>query len=101
MRTYKELLDLATSCAKSARATTSEQVAYSMWQMALEYQQEAAKLDGGKLPDIGHPPTILAPTGYEVPPLGNAANKSLQTDRGGGKRRPTIAVGSYSRFSRE
>jgi hypothetical protein len=59
MRTYKEVVDLATSCAKSARATTSPEVGYQLWQTALEYQEKAAKLDDGKRPDIGDPPIML------------------------------------------
>ena len=59
MRTYKELVDLATSCANSARFATSPAVAYQFWQMAMNYQESAAKLNGGKLPDIGNPPIVV------------------------------------------
>ena len=60
MRTYKELVDLATSCANSARFATSSAVAYEFWQMALDYQESAAKLNGGKPPAIGEPPIAVA-----------------------------------------
>jgi hypothetical protein len=50
--TYTELLAFATSCANSARLTISPR-------MAMEYQEEAAKLNGGKLPEIGDPPIVV------------------------------------------
>ena len=59
MLTYKELVDLATSCADSARSSTSSAVAYQFWQMALDYQESAAKLSGGKPPAIGDPPIAV------------------------------------------
>ena len=59
MRTYKELVDLATSCANSARLTTSPEVACQLWRMAVEYQEKAAKLNDGKLPNIGDPPIVV------------------------------------------
>jgi hypothetical protein len=49
MRTYKELFDLAVTCAKQAHITTSKDVAHELWRMAVGYQQQAAQLDGGKL----------------------------------------------------
>jgi hypothetical protein len=58
MRTYKELLDLAITCAKQAHFTTSKDVADELWRMAVGYQQQAAQLDGGKLPDIGQKPGV-------------------------------------------
>jgi hypothetical protein len=59
MRTYKELVDLATSCANSARLATSPEVAREFWRMAMDYQDEAAKLSGGKPPSIGDPPIVV------------------------------------------
>ena len=53
MRTYKELLELAMTCAKQAHITTSKDVAHELWRMAVGYQQQAGDLNGGKLPDIG------------------------------------------------
>ena len=61
MRTYEELVDLAMTCVKQAHITTSKDVAYELWRMAIRYQQQAADLDGGKLPDIGESPTHLRP----------------------------------------
>ena len=59
MRIYKELVDLATSCANSARLTTSPEIAYHLWRIAMDYQERAAKLNGGKLPEIGDPPIAV------------------------------------------
>jgi hypothetical protein len=61
MRTYKELVDLAITCAKQTHITTSKDVARELWRMALGYQQQAAHLDGGKLPDIREKPAHLRP----------------------------------------
>jgi hypothetical protein len=59
MRTYEELVDLAKTCVKQAHITTSKDVAYELWRMAISYQQQAAHLDGGELPDIGQKPAHL------------------------------------------
>jgi len=59
MRTYKELVDLAISCADTSRLTTSPEVASQLWRMAMDYQEEAAKLNDGKLPNIGDPPIVI------------------------------------------
>jgi hypothetical protein len=59
MRTYQELVDLATSCANSARLTTSPEVASQLWRMAIEYQEKAAKFNDSKLPNIGDPPIVV------------------------------------------
>jgi hypothetical protein len=50
---------LARICALNARLASSKKVAAEFWTMAHEYQQEAAKLDGGLLPDIGPLPYWL------------------------------------------
>jgi len=50
---------LARLCALNARLASSKEVAAELWAMAHEYQQEAAKLDGGHLPDIGALPYWL------------------------------------------
>jgi len=62
MRTYEELVDLAMSCVKQAHITTSKDVAYELWRMAIGYQQQAAQLNGGKLPDIGEKPAHFDPS---------------------------------------
>jgi hypothetical protein len=72
MRTYKELVDLAASCANSARFATSPAVAYQFWQMALDYQESAAKLNGGKPPAIGEPPIVVS---RNAPDYSNALAK--------------------------
>ena len=59
MRTYSEALELAIMCARNARLSSSKQVAHELWKMAQEYQFEAAKLDDGRLPDLGTPPEGL------------------------------------------
>jgi len=59
MRTYDDLAELARLCALNARLASSKEVAAELWAMAHEYQQEAAKLDGGPLPDIGTLPYWL------------------------------------------
>ena len=59
MRTYNELVDLATSYAKTARLTTSPELACQLWWTAVEYQENAAKLNDGKLPNIGDPPIVF------------------------------------------
>jgi hypothetical protein len=61
MRTYKELVDLAMTCAKQAHITTSKDVAHELWRMAVGYQQQAAHLNAGKIPDIGEKPAHLRP----------------------------------------
>lgn len=52
MRTYDELVELARMCWREAHRSRND-VARELHRMASQYQQQAAKLDGGKLPDIG------------------------------------------------
>jgi hypothetical protein len=59
MRTYNEIVDLATSYADAARLTTSPELACQLWRTAMEYQGNAAKLNDGKLPNIGDPPIVF------------------------------------------
>jgi len=68
MRTYKELFDLASSCANSARFSDSPALAYEFWQMAIDYQQSAAKLNDGKVPDIGDPPIVVVRSAPDYSP---------------------------------
>jgi hypothetical protein len=56
MRTYSEAAELARMCARNARASSEKRVARELWKMAQEYQAEAAKLDGGRLLDLGSAP---------------------------------------------
>ena len=57
--THAELVDMAKMCAVNARATRDERACTELWRMALEYQQWAAQLDGGRMPFIGEPPRFL------------------------------------------
>jgi hypothetical protein len=50
---YSDLVDLARVCWLQAQITETEQVARTLRRMATQYLKEAAKLDGGKVPDIG------------------------------------------------
>ena len=53
MPTYAELAELARICWQQARLAQAEDVALALRKMAREYQQQAAELDGGNLPDLG------------------------------------------------
>ena len=59
MQTFDDLAELAKLCASQARLTTSPDVAHALWKMATDYQQRAAKLDSGVLPDIGERPALM------------------------------------------
>jgi hypothetical protein len=54
--TAKVAADIAAVLARGAREATTKEVAAELWSMAKQFQAEAAKLDGGKLADIGEPP---------------------------------------------
>lgn len=53
MQRYYELIELARICSRQAQTTQTDQVARTLRRMAREYVQAAAKLDGGKVPEIG------------------------------------------------
>jgi len=53
MQRYHDLVDLARLCWRQAQMAPTEGVAHTFRQMATEYLQEAAKLDGGEVPDLG------------------------------------------------
>jgi hypothetical protein len=55
---YDALSELARICAKNAHLASSKEVAVHLWKMAVEYCNKAARLNGGKRPDIGDPPEI-------------------------------------------
>lgn len=57
--TFEELGELARICARNAHLASSKEVRRALWNMALEYRQKAAKMDSGRLPDIGKPPPGL------------------------------------------
>jgi hypothetical protein len=50
---YDNLVELARICSRQASLVEREDVARTLRRMAREYAQEAAKLDDGKIPDIG------------------------------------------------
>ena len=52
-RRYFELVELARICWRNSQAAGSQEVAGTLRRMATKYLQEAAKLDDGKVPDIG------------------------------------------------
>ena len=60
MPTYDELVELARMCWREAHRS-SDDVAGELRRMARQYQQQAAGLDGGKLPDIGDTDEHRAP----------------------------------------
>jgi hypothetical protein len=53
MQTYSELVELACLCLKQAHITMNPILRVELRRLAKEYQESAAKLDDGKLPDIG------------------------------------------------
>ena len=59
MRTNYDVFELAVMSARCARGASTNRVAQELWEIAREYQAEAAKLNGGMLPDIGDPPQGL------------------------------------------
>ena len=52
----EDLVELAKICARHARATADKGAATVLWEMAKEYQAEAAKFDSSKSHDVGKPP---------------------------------------------
>lgn len=64
MQTHDDLSQLARICAENARIASSNQIALELWKMAQEYQAKAAKLNSGKVPDIGMPPHWLVLAAY-------------------------------------
>lgn len=53
MRCYSELVELARVCWRQSQTAYTEESARKLRRLAREYLQEAAKLDGGNVPDIG------------------------------------------------
>jgi hypothetical protein len=52
MPTYEDFVRLARTYWRHAHAASSWAAARELFRIAREYQQEAAKLDGGKLPKL-------------------------------------------------
>ena len=59
MQTNEEVIESARLCAKQARASADRKNALEFWRMAREFQKMAAEHDGGKLTEIGPPPSWL------------------------------------------
>jgi hypothetical protein len=55
---YHELVQLAHLCARNAHAAGTDEVAHTLWEMAMEYQAQAAAL--GSAPNIGEAPSRMA-----------------------------------------
>jgi hypothetical protein len=53
LRRYYELVELARGCWRQSQKAQTEQVARTLRRLARQYLQEAATLDGGKVPEIG------------------------------------------------
>ena len=54
-----ELIGLAQLCGHNARTANSRDVARTLWKMANEYAERAAKLSNGERPNIGDAPALL------------------------------------------
>jgi hypothetical protein len=52
---FADLAELAVICARRSRLVGTQPT--SFWRLAKDYQERAAKLDHGTLPDIGNAPT--------------------------------------------
>ena len=53
MEAYEDIVQFARDCMRHARTASNKEVAEELERLAREYQERAAKLDGGKLPNIG------------------------------------------------
>jgi|HubBroStandDraft_4_1064222.scaffolds.fasta_scaffold1372511_1 hypothetical protein len=53
MQTYDQLVEIARICLRQARMAGAAEVVKELRRMAWEYREKAAKLNGGKLPDLG------------------------------------------------
>jgi hypothetical protein len=61
-RRYFELVELARICWRNSQTAGTQEAARTLRRIAEEYLQEAAKLDDGKVPDIGLV-CVIRPTG--------------------------------------
>jgi hypothetical protein len=59
MLTHQDAEEVAFTCARDARLASTKTVASIFWQIALEYQAEAARLNNGKKPHLGDMPLWL------------------------------------------
>lgn len=56
---HADCVAMARLCANNAHLAQSKELAAQLWRVACDYQERAAKLDSGNLPDIGTPPRRL------------------------------------------
>lgn len=81
LRRYFELIELARVCWRQSQMAYTEEAAGTLRRRAREYLQEAAKLDGGKVPEIGLV-FLKAQRGHANLPLPNSsASQSRFTGR--------------------
>jgi len=52
MPSYAELVELARMCWRQSHLSQTDGAARELRRMALKYQQDAAALNGGKVPDL-------------------------------------------------
>jgi hypothetical protein len=52
METYEQIVAFARDCIRHSRTATSKEVSEELLRLAKQYQERAAKLDGGKLPKV-------------------------------------------------
>jgi hypothetical protein len=52
METYEEVVQFARDCLRHSRAATTREAAEALLLLARQFQAKAAKLDGGKFPEI-------------------------------------------------
>ena len=60
MQTITDLIEIAKVLAIQSHVAASKEVARELWRLAKDYQVKAAARAGGRLPDIGDPPVVLA-----------------------------------------
>jgi hypothetical protein len=99
MRTYAEAAELAKMCARNARASSEKQVARELWKMAQEYQAEAAKLDDGRLLDLGTAPRLRDTLNQINVPTGSSSSLIILPPIGGISMAPTTSASRGSTAS--
>ena len=62
MPNYDDFVELALICARNAHTASKKDVSAVLWRMAVEHRNKAAKLNCGKAPDIGEPPSSISAT---------------------------------------
>jgi hypothetical protein len=64
VHSHRQAAELALMCAYNARGAATHPVAAELWQMAKEYQAEAARLDRNQPVELGEPPRLLRGTAF-------------------------------------